>query len=164
MPVATFTAGADLQAADGATTTAVASATLTAQPEFTVAALLAAVSPSEAVAEVEEVARLAAGKHDLYIEQGATFVQTYTVVEDGWTWDGWTARAQIRSAPADNGAILLDLGPHLAVAGQAVQLVIPATITQALTRNGVWDLEMVKDSTVVRLLQGKVTVSLEVTR
>lgn len=107
---------------------------------------------------------MTAGTWDLVIEQGATFTQTYTTTDPGWTWDGWTARAQIRALPADQGALLLDLTPYLTVSGAAVELAIPASATQALTRNGVWDLEMVSGSTVIRLLQGRATVSLEVTR
>ncbi|NED31092.1 hypothetical protein [Streptomyces sp. SID8499] len=105
-----------------------------------------------------------AGTWDLRIEQGVTFTQTYTVTDDGWTWDGWTAHAQIRTTPADTGALLLDLDPYLTAAGPAVQLTIPADITRTLARNGVWDLEMANGATVLRLLQGKVTVSPEVTR
>lgn len=111
-----------------------------------------------------EVAGLTAGIWDLKIEQGATFVQTFTALDDGFTWDGWTARAQIRSAPADSGDILINLTPYLTVDGPSVQIAVPATQTQTLARNGVWDLEMVSGSTVVRWLEGKVLVSLEVTR
>ncbi|MEU6543899.1 hypothetical protein [Streptomyces sp. NPDC046859] len=111
-----------------------------------------------------EVAGLTAGDWDLRVEQGATFVQTFTALDDGFTWDGWTARAQIRSAPADSGALLLDLTPYLTVDGPSVRIAVPAAQTQALNRNGVWDLEMVSGSTVVRWLNGKVLVSLEVTR
>jgi hypothetical protein len=110
------------------------------------------------------VAGLTAGDWDLYIEQGSTFVQTFTALDDGFTWDGWAARAQIRSAPADTGALLLDLTPYLTVDGPAVRIAVPATQTQTLTRNGVWDLELVQGSTVVRWINGKVHVSLEVTR
>ncbi|MGX1129905.1 hypothetical protein RKD49_002095 [Streptomyces glaucescens] len=114
---------------------------------------------------IPEVAQMAAGIKHLLIEQGSTFVQTYTVVEPAdWTWDGWTARAQIRSAPADSGDLLLDLTPYLTIIGAAVRLAIPADVTETLTRNGVWDLEMSLGPTVVRILQGKVTTSLEVTR
>lgn len=111
-----------------------------------------------------EVAGLTAGDWDLKIEQGATFVQTFTALDEGFSWDGWTARAQIRSAPADSGDILIDLTPYLTVDGPSVQIAVPATQTQTLNRNGVWDLEMVSGSTVVRWLNGKVIVSLEVTR
>ena len=111
-----------------------------------------------------EVAGLTAGTWDLKIEQGATFVQTFTAQDEGFTWDGWTARAQIRSAPADSGDLLINLTAYLTVDGPSVQIALPATQTQTLTRNGVWDLEMVSGSTVVRWLEGKVFVSLEVTR
>ena len=115
--------------------------------------------------EIPEVADMAAGPWDLYIEQGSTFVQTYTVDDDpDFTWAGWTARSQIRSAPADSGDLLLDLTPYLSITGGAIRLAIPAVQTETLTRNGVWDLEMVNGSTVVRLLNGKMIVSLEVTR
>jgi hypothetical protein len=113
---------------------------------------------------IPEVAGLAAGDLDLVIEQGATYVQNFTVTDPGFVWDGWSARAQIRSAPADSGELLLDLAPYLTVIGSAVRLAIPATVTETLTRNGVWDLEMSMGTTVVRILQGKVTMSLEVTR
>ncbi|MFD4547274.1 hypothetical protein [Streptomyces sp. NPDC058466] len=114
--------------------------------------------------EYPEVAGLSAGDWDLYIEQGSTFVQTYTVTDAGFTWDGWSARAQIRTAATENATLLLDLTPYLTVTGAAVRLAIPAAITETLTQNGRWDLEMVLGSTVVRLLNGRAIVSLEVTR
>src|SRR5690606_24013687 len=52
-----------------------------------------------------EVAELSAGDWDLYIEQGATFLQRFTVEDDpAFTWDGWTARSQIRSEASAAGA------------------------------------------------------------
>lgn len=114
--------------------------------------------------QIPEVAKLSAGNWDLRIEQGATFVQTFTVRDDDFTWDGWTARSQIRTAPADNGDLILDLGPYLTVMGPAVRIAIPASVTQTVDRNGVWDLEMVNGPAVVRILQGRAIVSLEVTR
>lgn len=114
--------------------------------------------------QVPEVADMAAGDWDLYIEQGATFVQHYTTTDEGFTWAGWTARAQIRSAPADRGDLLLNLTPYLSISEATVSLAIPASQTQTLTRNGVWDLEMVQGSTVVRILNGRMILSLEVTR
>ncbi|CUW31771.1 hypothetical protein [Streptomyces reticuli] len=147
---------ADSTLAAAPTLSARAAADLTAE-----AALVADAASSP----IPEVAAMSAGEQHLLIEQGSTFMQTYTVVEPtDWTWDGWTARAQIRSAPADSGELLLDLTPYLTVLGPAVRLAIPAAQTQMLTRNGVWDLEMVTGTTVVRILQGRVTTSLEVTR
>jgi hypothetical protein len=143
---------------------------LTATPTISARATAALAGQATLIADagsapIPEVAAMAAGVKHLHIEQGATFVQTYTVIEPAdWTWDGWSARAQIRSAPADQGELLLDLDPYLTVLGPAVRLAIPAADTVALNRNGVWDLEMALGPTVVRILQGKVVVSLEVTR
>lgn len=115
--------------------------------------------------EIPEVANLAAGDHDLYIEQGSTFVQTYTVVDDpAFTWAGWSARAQIRSSTSDAAQLYLDLTPYLTIDGPSIRLAIPAAQTAALRLNGRWDLEVVLGVTVVRLLQGAVMISREVTR
>jgi hypothetical protein len=114
--------------------------------------------------EYPEVASVAAGDFDLCIEQGSTFVQTYTVTDPGFTWSGWAARAQIRTSAAVDATLLLDLTPYLTVSGAAVQLAIPAAITATLTQNGRWDLEMYQGVIVVRILQGKVIISPEVTR
>ncbi|GGM06179.1 hypothetical protein GCM10010099_22880 [Streptomyces cinereus] len=133
-----------------------ATATLTAESSLTAQA---------ASNEIPEVAGLSAGDWDLVIEQGATFVQTYTVTDDpAFTWAGWSARSQIRSDAAENGELLLDLTPYLTITGAAIRLAIPAAVTATLTRNGRWDLEMVLGSTVVRLLNGRAIVSPEVTR
>lgn len=132
------------------------SATLTAEATLTAHA---------GAAPIPEVAELSAGDWDLYIEQGATFVQTYTVDDDpAFTWDGWTARSQIRSEASEHGELLLDLTPYLTVTGPSIRLAIPASVTETLTRNGRWDLEVVNGSTVVRLLNGRAIVSPEVTR
>jgi hypothetical protein len=110
------------------------------------------------------VAQMAAGDWDLRIEQGSTFYQSYTVTDPGFTWDGWSARAQIRTGPADSGELLLDLTPYLTVSGAQVILAIPASVTQTLTRSGVWDLEMAQGAVVVRILNGRAVLSKEVTR
>lgn len=134
--------------------TANASAVLSGQSTLTAVA---------AGAGIPEVASLSAGDWDLYIEQGSTFVQTYTTTDDpDFTWTGWTVRAQIRSSP--DGDLLLDLTDYLSIIGAAIRLAIPATVTETLTRNGRWDLEVAQDATVVRLLNGRAIVSPEVTR
>ncbi|MFD5566635.1 hypothetical protein [Streptomyces cadmiisoli] len=153
-------AGAELTADSSLTATAALSAhaavALSAQATLTADA---------ADTEIPEVAGLSAGEWDLYIEQGATFVQTYTVADDpDFTWAGWEARSQIRSEASENGELLLDLTPYLDITGGAIQLAIPASVTETLTRNGRWDLEVVSGVTVVRLLNGRAVVSLEVTR
>ncbi|MFJ9633806.1 hypothetical protein ACIRU8_39540 [Streptomyces sp. NPDC101175] len=155
-------------AVGAATGSAQANASVTGIATYHGAATGGAHSNASAVSAGNEfpgVAEMSAGPWDLRIEQGSTFMQTYTVSEPAdFTWTGWTARAQIRTAPADNGALLLDLNDYLTVTGAAVRLAIPAAVTETLDRNGVWDLEMVNGPAVVRMLEGKVRVSLEVTR
>lgn len=148
--------------------TAETAATATGRAVFHGAAAGSAQSNATAVAagdEFPEVAELSAGDWDLYIEQGSTFVERFIVDDDpAFTWDGWTARSQIRSEASANGALLLDLTDYLTVDGGEIRVAVPAAVTSTLTRNGRWDLEVVNGATVVRLLNGKVIVSPEVTR
>ncbi|MEV7975429.1 hypothetical protein [Streptomyces sp. NPDC086519] len=166
---------ADSSLAAGAVVSAHAAAPLTADTSITATptvsmratAVLAGESALMADASsspIPEVAALAAGDFDLVIEQGSTFVQTYTVTDAGFTWDGWTARAQIRTAAAPDATLLLDLTPYLTILGPAVRLAIPATVTATLLQNGRWDLEMSMGTTVVRILKGKAIVDPEVTQ
>ena len=170
---AALTAGSSLTATAAVTAHATAGlaadSTLTAAPTVALRGAAALTASSSLGADatsagIPEVAGLAAGDLDLYIEQGSTFVQTYTVTDPGFTWDGWSARSQVRTAATANGELLLNLTPYLTVLGPAVRLAIPAAVTQTLDRNGVWDLEMYQGTTVVRILQGRAIVSPEVTR
>jgi hypothetical protein len=114
---------------------------------------------------IPEVAELSAGDWDLYIEQGSTFVQEFVVDDDpDFTWDGWEARSQIRSEASANGELLLDLTDYLTIVGGTIRVAVPASVTSTLTRNGRWDMEVSQGATVVRLLNGRVEVSPEVTR
>lgn len=110
---------------------------------------------------------MAAGAWDLQIEQGATFSETYTTTNDDGSpidWTGWTPRAQIRVLAAPDAELLLDLTPYLMVAGTAITLLVPATVTAALTRSGRWDLELANGDTVMRILQGRALLLPEVTQ
>ncbi|MFD5910240.1 hypothetical protein ACFWHL_16135 [Streptomyces massasporeus] len=164
------TLGAAALVSASATAALAADSSLTAALALTAHATAALTAQADLMADVAsstipEVAELAAGDWDLYIEQGATFVQRFTVDDDpDFVWDGWSARAQIRSEASANGELLLDLDDYLTVTGGEIRLAIPASVTTTLTRNGRWDLEVVQGSTVVRLLNGRVTVSPEVTR
>lgn len=173
---ATLTAGSTL--AGTATSTVVASATLTADagltatPRVTVHAAAALTATASLTADPstttipEEVLGLAAGRCDLHIEQGATLTQTITCALDSpdFTWDGWQARAQIRTAATETAELLLDLSDYLTVDGPRIYLQIPATVTGTLHRSGRWDLEVYQGSTVIRLLEGLAKLSKEVTR
>ncbi|MGW7617410.1 hypothetical protein ACWGLG_16390 [Streptomyces antimycoticus] len=110
---------------------------------------------------------MAAGTWDLAIEQGATFAETYTCVNDDGSavdWTGWTGRAQIRVLAAPDAELLLDLTPYLTITGAAITILVPATVTTTLTRSGRWDLELTDGTTVMRLLQGRALLAPEVTQ
>lgn len=117
-----------------------------------------------------------AAKLNLAIEQGATWRHGLQVRQGvgaqapGMNLTGYTARMQLRNelpAPAvlleltnTNGRIVIT-----PLTGE-LMLVLTATETAALSFDGaVYDLEIVSSGgEVTRLLQGKVSLSLEVTR
>jgi hypothetical protein len=117
---------------------------------------------------------MSAGKLDITIEQGATFRKTLTWQDSAGApidLTGFTARMMIRqqlkdAAPlitltTENGGITLG-----GVAG-TIALYISDTDTEAMTiQKGVYDLELEAGGSgdVTRLVEGKVTMSLEVTR
>lgn len=115
---------------------------------------------------------MAAITYDLFIEQGAEFNQRF-IWKDGTgapvNLSGYTARMQIRPALSSD-TVLLSLtteNNRITLGGSAgtIDLTIGATATAALTRGGVYDLELVQTADdVVRFAQGAVTVSKEVTR
>lgn len=111
---------------------------------------------------------MSAGKKDIVIEQGATFTWVNTWV--GVNITGYTIRMQVRS-DASSSVKVLDLSTTTGEivlttpASGVFTVTVSATATAALTPgNYVYDLEMVNGSTVTRLLEGKCTVSAEVTR
>lgn len=116
---------------------------------------------------------MAAAPYDITIEQGATWRTTLTVKDaTGTTVDltGYTARMQIRPS-VESTTVLLELnttGSGITVTGPAGQiaLLITATATTGINWTGaVYDLELTAPSgDVTRLLQGRVTLSPEVTR
>jgi len=116
---------------------------------------------------------MAAGRTDIYIEQGATFRQVFTWENSVGTpinLTGYTARMQIRSTidAAVISATLTDANGGLTLGGAAgtISLYLSDTATTALTiTSGVYDLELVAPGgDVTRLVQGGVSVSREVTR
>ena len=114
-----------------------------------------------------------AGKHDIIIEQGATFRRVITWKDSAGTaidLTGYTARAQARLT-YDTAATIFSLtsaaGITLGGAAGTIAIVIAAGTTAALAApwSGVWDLELVSGAGIVtRLLEGTANVSPEVTR
>jgi hypothetical protein len=116
---------------------------------------------------------MAAGKLDLFVEQGATFTYTLTLTDDVGApvnLTGYTARMQMRRAvqatPAlislttENGRITIT--PLTGV----ITLTIEAAATASLNfQTAVYDLEIQSAGGIVtRVLQGNVALSKEVTR
>lgn len=122
---------------------------------------------------------MAAGKHDITIEQGADFELTalYTN-KDGVIipLTGWTGRMQVRQSPSSPSAVVSVPGPDgtVTIDGEAgkVEVFIPAATTAQIplfgkaTGSFLYDLEIVETATgrVKRLLKGAATVDAEITR
>lgn len=117
---------------------------------------------------------MAAGKHDITIEQGATWSETVIASDESGTalnLTGYEARMHIRKN-IDSEETLIELlstggSPRIVITAALGKLVltIPASVTALITEEtGVYDLEIYTGSTVTRLLEGDVVFSKEVTR
>lgn len=116
---------------------------------------------------------MTAGVKNITIEQGATY--TYNLIyKDSNSvpvdLSGYTARMQVRKTKA-NTETLLDLTTEngcIVLGGSlgTIAITASATLTAAIdAKAGVYDLELVSPSGAVkRLIEGEVTISLEVTR
>lgn len=111
-----------------------------------------------------------AAKLNLLVEQGATFSKTLVWKDKNKraiNLTGYTARMQIRKTVGD-ATVIYELttanGRITFPAAGTIKLNIPAAVTSTL-QSGVYDLEMIApNGDVLRLIEGKVTVSPEVTR
>lgn len=120
---------------------------------------------------------MSAGIHNIVVEQGATFNQTYTwkINSNAVNLAGYTARMQVRGNGSGKSWIqdqVISLtsaaggGITLGGAAGTIAVSISATTTSALLPGKYfYDLELESDDdTVTRLLKGTFTVSAEVTR
>ena len=124
-----------------------------------------------------------AGTYNFTCEQGATFTRLIELEEPDLIADptgntfvpidisGYTARMQIRrtlesstpmiSLTTENNRLVINPGD----ANNQVKITLTDEETSTLTTSGVYDLEIESpDGVVSRVLQGAVTLSLEVTR
>ena len=112
---------------------------------------------------------MAAGTYNFTLEQGSTFSRQITVQENGTALNltGYTARMQMRSTH-DSSTIALTYTTTIASPASNGIVNLSATATQsAAIEEGiyVYDLEIESSGGVVtRLMEGKVTVTPEVTR
>lgn len=112
-------------------------------------------------------------RHDIVIQQGATFILSVTLEdesEQAIDLTGATARMQGRER-IDDSATLFSLTSGagdivIDASAGSVTVTIADTATDDYTfETGVYDLEVIEsDGTVLRVLQGVVTLSKEVTR
>jgi hypothetical protein len=115
---------------------------------------------------------MAAGLYDITIEQGATFQMSLTWKDStgaAVNITGYTARMQVRENYESDSTLvsLTSSGGDIVLGGAlgTIAVTIAASVTQLLQLDeAVYDLELVNGATVTRLLQGKATVSREVTR
>lgn len=111
------------------------------------------------------------GKYNMVCPQGSTFNKVLTYSIDGIPvhLDGYTARMQVRekytstsaqvSLTTENGGILLE-----GLLGE-IMIKIDADATAALpAKEYVYDLELINNLVVTRLIEGKFIVTPEVTR
>lgn len=112
-------------------------------------------------------------RQDITIEQGATYRAWLNCVDrsgDPIDLSGGTLRMQVRTRPEDHlvlASVSSDgagIETRDAAAGQAV-ITIAASVTAGMPAGVcVYDLELEQGATVTRLMQGRVTVLLGVTR
>lgn len=114
-----------------------------------------------------------AGIYNITCEQGATFNRRFTITNpDGtpFVLQGYTARMQVRR-DIDSATVLLSITsieqyitifPNEGI----IDIYLSPTQTAALTRSGVYDLEIVHTSTggVYRVVKGAFRLDKEVTR
>lgn len=115
--------------------------------------------------------------YDIIIEQGAT--KSFTIIyknelQEAIDLTGYTARGQIRMKPSDVTP-LATFDVNIAnPTGGVISVILPATAlvgnplisgkTSSQYTNAIYDIELVNGSVVTRLLQGKCSISPEVTK
>ena len=114
---------------------------------------------------------MTAGVYDITIEQGATFTLSATWKDSAGApvnLTGYSARMQVRSNYESEEVLVSLVSPTNITLGGALGTIlatISATDTQKLSiQEGVYDLELELSGVVTRLLQGRATISREVTR
>ena len=118
---------------------------------------------------------MSAATTNLIIDQGATWNITFTYKNSNGPIDltGYTAALQLRTnydAISTSASEFLSLssptnGIVLGGTSGTIAVTAPATQTAALTAGEyVYDLELTSGSTVTRLVQGRITVTPQVTR
>lgn len=112
---------------------------------------------------------MSAGKHNIVVEQGSTFKQRLQVkTSDGTPVNlvGYQVRGMVRLDYADTDPTATFSCVITDAANGIIEVTLSAAVTTALTfTKGVYDIELVTPSSnVIRLVQGNVILSREVTK
>jgi hypothetical protein len=111
---------------------------------------------------------MAAGKHNILIEQGATFSKTLTLRDatgDPINLTGKTFASKLRKRPTDASAAATFTLTVINAAAGTVSWQMSATTTAGIVAEPhYYDLEMTSGATVTRLMQGTAFVNFEVTK
>lgn len=113
---------------------------------------------------------MSAEVHNLVIEQGATFDQTFIWQdEDGNAIDltGYTAKMQVREF-LDSTAVLLELSTGSGITLDAAgHIALQATASQTASLNfktALYDLLLINGDAITRLVQGRIALSKRITQ
>jgi hypothetical protein len=105
---------------------------------------------------------------NLDIYQGDDYAAVVTVFNGTNLADltGYTAKAQIRSGPADrNSQIIAELGTSVDVTNSAIHLSLASAATTLLTGLFYWDLQVISPGGMITtILAGAAIITLEITR
>jgi len=118
-------------------------------------------------------AGIVSGKRDITVQKGATFEEVITFTSQ--TLEDFTARMQIRNSKISTDSVIsltegsgITIVDDLASSGDGTVTVrIEAAATAALSiQKGFYDIEMVNEtnSDVIRILEGEVIITEEVTK
>jgi hypothetical protein len=114
---------------------------------------------------------MAAGKYNIKVEQGTTFILDFTIKTGSTPWNltNYTARMQVRtSVNATTTLLSITNSDYITLGGSlgTVAISVPASLTDDLIAGRhVYDFELVSSGGQVwRVLEGKFSVSPEVTR
>ena len=111
---------------------------------------------------------MAAGTYNFTIEQGATFSRVLTLQENGsaMSLSGYSAASQFRSTHESSTVVGTITSTISNASGGVITLSMTATQTGAIEEGiYVYDIEITSGAgSITRILQGKVTVTANVTR
>jgi hypothetical protein len=112
---------------------------------------------------------MTAGKYDITIDQGSDFANFFAVKENGAAKNltGYNARAQMRAKYSDTTPAATFTCTMINASEGTLKMELGPSVTKLLTPGTYYyDLEIYtsNDVSVIRLLQGKVTLTPEVTK